>query len=66
MNILYPDVTVNLVGGTGNAFGIIGKVTGALRRAGVKDPEIDKFTAEATSGNYDNVLRTCMKWVNVT
>ena len=27
--------------------------------------EIDDFSKEATSGNYNHLLQTCMKWVNV-
>jgi len=39
-------------------------VTAALRKAGLKD-EIPEFTAEAMSGDYDALLRTCMRWVDV-
>jgi len=62
----YPDITVKLVGTDGNAFAIIGAVRKALRRAKVPREEIDAFEKEATSGDYDNVLQTCMKWVDVT
>lgn len=60
----YPDVTVQLTGHDGNAFAIIGTVNRALRHAGHGD-ETKAFTEEATSGDYDNVLRTAMRWVNV-
>lgn len=62
--VKYPDVNVQLSGEDGNAMFIIGRTTGALRRAGVPREEISKFTAEATSGDYDNVLQTVMRWVN--
>ena len=61
----YPLVNVELTGEDGNAFFIIGRVSRALRRAGVSDDDINEFTEEATNGNYDHLLQTVMKWVNV-
>jgi hypothetical protein len=60
------DIDVQLTGKDGNAFSILGRVSGALKKAGIKQAEIDEFIEEATSGDYDMVLRTCMKWVNVS
>ena len=65
MNVKYPNVTVRLTGEDGNAFFIIGRVGMALRKAGVPNTEIEAFRAEAMSGDYDNVLQTCMRWVEV-
>ena len=62
----YPDVTVPLTGEDGNAFFIIDRVRKALRTAGVENDELDQFSNEAMSGDYDNVLQTCMRWVTVT
>ena len=59
------DVDVNLSNEDGNAFVIIGKVRKALKRAGRNDL-VEPFTNEAKSGDYDNVLQTAMKYVNVT
>ena len=64
-DIKYPDVTVQLTGESGNAFAIIGAVRVALRRADIEKAEIEAFTAEASSGDYDHLLQTAMKWVNV-
>jgi hypothetical protein len=64
-DIKYPDVTVTLVGEDGNAFAILGKVSKALRNAGVTREEIDTYVDEATAGNYDQLLRTTMRWVEV-
>lgn len=61
---LYPDVEVQLTGQDGNAFVIIGTVSAALRRAEYRDAA-DEFFEEATSGDYDNVIRTAMKYVSV-
>lgn len=64
-SIKYPKVKVKLVGEDSGAFQIIGRVGLALKRAGVPETEVQKFHEEATSGDYDNLLRTCMKWVSV-
>jgi len=61
----YPDVVVKLVGSDGNAFAVMGRVAKALRRAGTPNDEVAAFYAEATSGDYDHVLQTCMAWVVV-
>jgi len=59
----YPDCTVQLSGEDGNAFFIIGRTTKALRRAGAPKEDIDAYTADAMSGDYDHVLQTTMRWV---
>jgi hypothetical protein len=58
----YPDVVVELVGRDGNAFAILGAVQRALRKAGV-DP--GAYMDEATAGDYDHLLETTMRWVDV-
>jgi hypothetical protein len=62
----YPAVKVKLVGQDGNAFAIIGRVSKALRGVGVPATETRAFQQEATSGDYDHMLRTCMRWVTVS
>jgi len=57
-------ITVKLVGTDGNAFAILGKVKKALVRNGQKE-DAKKFFEEATQGDYDHLLRTCMKYVDV-
>jgi len=61
----YPDTQVQLSGTDGNAFAVLGKVDRALRKAGATDEELRAFRAEATSGDYDHLLATCMRWVDV-
>ena len=63
MTVKYPQVKFSLSGSDGNAFMIIGGVRKAMRRAGVSDEEIEAFSKEASSGNYDHVLQTVMKTV---
>lgn len=61
----YPEAVAQLSGEDGNAFMIIGRVRTALRRAGASADELEAFQSEAMSGDYDNVLQTAMKWVEV-
>jgi hypothetical protein len=66
VNSPWYDLDVQLTGGDGNAFAILGGVQKALRRAGVPAKEISRFQEEATSGDYDHLLQTAMCWVNVS
>ena len=53
---------LELVGCDGNAFVILGKA----RRAALKnDLDWDVIHKEATSGDYDNLLQTMMKYFDV-
>ena len=45
----------------GNAFSFLGAGTRALRKAGRED-EIATFTEEMTSGDYNHLIRTFLKW----
>jgi len=59
----YPAITA-VISSDGNAFAIMGAVTGAMKRGGVPKEDIDAYFAEATSGDYDKVIRTSFKYVN--
>ncbi len=59
------NVKVKLVGRDGNAFALIARVRAALQKAGAPRDDIAAFVADATSGDYDHLLQTCMKWVKV-
>ena len=61
----YPEITVELVGKDGHAFNVLGICRRAMKRARLPESEIEAFTAEATSGNYDHLLATCCEWFNV-
>lgn len=63
MDVKYPHVHVKMVGEDGNAFSILGRVSKAMKRAGLR-AEAEEFLTEATSGDYDHLLQTCMIWVN--
>jgi len=66
MILRHPEVTVQLSGEDGGGAHIIGRVRVALRRAGVSAEEIEEYTNEATSGDYDHLLQTTMRWVGTT
>jgi hypothetical protein len=63
MMMRYPEIQVQLTGKDGNAFAILGRVQQAMRRAGLSDAIVAEYVAEATSGDYDHVLQTTMRWV---
>jgi hypothetical protein len=60
METKFPNIEVQLTGSDGNAFAIIGKV----KRALPSDVQAE-FMAETMSGDYNNVIATAMRWVNV-
>lgn len=61
----YP-VKVRLSGTDGNAFAIMAKVSGAMRKAKVPRDEIDEYMRESMSGDYDHLLATACKYVEVS
>lgn len=60
----FPQVRVKLVGEDGNGFIIVAKVRAAMRKAGLQ-AEAERYVTEATSGDYDNLLQTTMRYVTV-
>ena len=59
------DVAVQLSGNDGNAFAIMGAVKSALKRAGATRDEMSQYVSDSMSGDYDNLLRVAMEWVEV-
>jgi hypothetical protein len=60
----YPHVHVQLSGEDGNAFSILARVQRAMMKAQVPKPDIELFMSQATSGDYDNLLHTVMRYVD--
>ena len=58
-------IEVQLTGEDGNAMSIMSSVGRALMRNGVPKEEVDIFYAEAMSSDYDHLLQTAMRWVEV-
>ena len=65
MDPKFPSIAVELSNTDGNAYMIMGAMLRALRRAEVDEHTITEFCTEATAGDYDHLLQTCSKWVNV-
>jgi hypothetical protein len=64
MEVKYPEVKkVKLVGEDGNAFAILGRVMKAMKSAGLSKEIQDAYFAEATSGDYDHLLQTTLRYV---
>ena len=66
MTAIYPEVEVEIIGQDGNAFAILGAVSKAMKRANIPKDKIDECMTEMRSGDYDHLLQTAMKWVNVS
>ena len=64
-DVKHPEISVKLTGQNGNAYMIMGLVQQALKRAKVPREEIDLYMEESTSGDYNHLLVTAMRWVNV-
>jgi len=63
----YPEVAVQLRGGDGNIFFIMGRVDDALRRARVPAAEREEFARQVMdTGSYHEALSVVMKWVKVS
>jgi hypothetical protein len=58
-------IEVELIGRDGNAFMILGTVIKQMKRNKVSQEVIDQYKKEATSGDYDNLLRVTMEYVEV-
>jgi hypothetical protein len=59
----YPEICVNLMGSDCGAYGPLARCQAAMTRAGVPQLEQDRFTLEATAGDYDDLLRVSAEWV---
>ena len=55
-------VHCKLVGEDGNAFAILGRIEREMHRARWTKEEIDVFQKEATSGDYDHLLQTAIRY----
>lgn len=53
----------DLVGVDGNAFSVMGYTSKALKREGLSNL-VDEMYERATSGDYDNLLRVCMEYID--
>lgn len=65
MNILFPEVEVELSGVDGNAIIVMGTVIKAMKQSNIESEAIATFQMEAMSGDYDHLLQTVMTTVSV-
>lgn len=56
---------IKLSGADGNTFSILGRVNRELTKAGWTSDQVKAFMDEARGGDYDHLLQTCMKYVDV-
>ena len=64
--IKYKDISVNITDLDGSAMSIMATIGNALKRHGVSEDEISQYYNESTSSDYDNLLVTAAKWVQVS
>ena len=62
---MQTGLKLKLTGADGNVFAVLGAATQVLRKNGMSD-KVKEFQNEATSGDYDHALQTCMKWFEVS
>jgi len=65
MSESITGIELQLVGEDGNAFSILGKASKALKRNDLYDEYWKDYESEATSGDYNNLLVTTMKYFDV-
>jgi hypothetical protein len=58
----YPNILLHMVGENGNAFAILARANRAMREARLTAEEKAAFNVEATSGDYDHLVQTCIRW----
>ena len=51
-----------MTGESQHAFFIMGRAVAAMRRAGLPDSDRQAFLAEATAGDYADLLATVRRW----
>ncbi len=63
-DVPLTDARVKLTVQDGNAFNLLGLVRKAILKSNQPDLA-DAFMSEATSGDYDHLMQTCMRYVEV-
>lgn len=64
MNPKFKNVRVQLIGMDGNAFSILARVIRAMKKEKCSSEEIKTYEKEATSGDYNHLLRVTMETVH--
>jgi hypothetical protein len=68
MSVQKPEhlAKVELIGKDGNVFYLIAMCLRAARRAKYTKEQVDAFTAEVKSGDYDHALLVMQEWFEVS
>ena len=61
----YPRVKVKVTGPHSGFYVTVAAVQAEMRRAGIPAQELSNFYQAAAEDNDDNLLRTCLRWVDV-
>ncbi|SDB22443.1 hypothetical protein [Belnapia rosea] len=59
----YAKVALKISETDNSAFGVVNAARKALQKAGAPPAEIETFSKEALSGDYNHVLNTTAHWV---
>ena len=54
----------SLVGVDGNAYALMGYVSGAMKREGFPKTDVDSMIKDATSGDYMHLVGVCSTWID--
>ncbi len=66
MNRKQTGIKVPLIGTDGNIFSILAKVRNHMRKGGIEQARIERFTEEVeASESYDEALQIVMEYVEV-
>ena len=60
-----PRIKVKLTGTSGNAFAVLGRCQEAARKGHMDPAKLKEFITEATSGDYNQLLGTAMRYFDV-
>lgn len=62
---IHPEITVKIEDDNYSGFAIVGIICREMKRAGIKESEINYFRSEAMSGSFEVLLQVCMKYVTI-
>ena len=63
LNLSYEKPTLDIFENGNNVFGIVKKTKNLMENAGATQQEIENFLNEVISGDYNNLLVACSKYV---
>ena len=64
-SVRFPNISVKLIGQDSSAETIVETCKTAMRDAKCRKRDIEAFEKEATSGTYNHLLATCMRYFEV-